>query len=59
MIDNLSTVERKKFEDYMKRLDEEAKRRYLSYFTIDRNNKVIRERGVELASLMALLQPPL
>lgn len=65
---NLSIGECKEFEDYyMKKLDvefqqqqaqerEEDERWYLSYFRIDRHQKVVQEREVKFTSLSALLQ---
>jgi hypothetical protein len=64
-IDDLSTVGRQEFEDYMKKLDEEDQRReaqnhedakkwYLSHFTLDRHQRVIQEREVELHTLIGL-----
>lgn len=68
IMDDLPVDEREEFEDYMKRLDEEfrqwqaqvcekAKTWYLSHFTINRHHRVIQEREIEFASVVASQKP--
>jgi hypothetical protein len=64
---NLSAAEHKKLEDDMKKLDGKiqwqqdqvlkvAKKRYLSHFRVDRHQKVVREREINVDYMSAVLQ---
>jgi hypothetical protein len=49
--ENLPTEEQLLFEECQEQLIQEAKAKFLADFKVDRNNKVIRQRATDLASL--------
>ena len=49
--ETLPADERLQFEEHKKQLIQEAKAKFLANFKVDRNNKVIRQRATDLASL--------
>jgi hypothetical protein len=38
--------------------DKEAKEKYLSHFTVDRHQKIVKQGEIEMASLLPLAQNP-
>jgi hypothetical protein len=49
--DTLSADEQLQFEEHKEQMIQEAKARFLANFKVDRNNKVIRHRATDPASL--------
>jgi hypothetical protein len=49
--ETLPTEEQLLFEERQEQLIQEAKAKFLADFKVDRNNKVVRQRATELASL--------
>jgi hypothetical protein len=49
--ETLSADEQLQFEEHKEQLIQEAKARYLANFKVDRNNKVVRQRATDPASL--------
>ena len=49
--ETLSAEEQLMFEERQKQLIQEAKAKFLANFKVDRNNKVVRQRSTDLASL--------
>jgi hypothetical protein len=47
----LSDDEQLQFEEHKEQLIQEAKAKFLANFKVDRNNKVVRQRATDLASL--------
>jgi hypothetical protein len=47
----LPTDEQLQFEEHKEQLIQEARAKFLANFKVDRNNKVIRQRATDLASL--------
>jgi hypothetical protein len=55
--ETLSAEEQLMFEERQKQLIQEAKAKFLADFKVDRNNKVVRQRATNLASLDLLRIP--
>jgi hypothetical protein len=55
--ETLSAEEQLMFEERQKQLIQEAKAKFLADFKVDRNNKVVRQRATDLASLDLLRIP--
>jgi hypothetical protein len=49
--ETLSAEEQLEFEEHQEQLIKEAKAKLLANFKVDRNNKVVRQRATDLASL--------
>jgi hypothetical protein len=49
--ETLPADEQLQFEEHKEQLIQEAKARFLANFKVDRNNKVVRQRATDLASL--------
>jgi hypothetical protein len=49
--ETLSADDQLQFEEHKEQLIQEAKARFLANFKVDRNNKVVRQRATDLASL--------
>jgi hypothetical protein len=57
-LESLSVDEQQQFQDYVKKVQEEAKEKYLSHFTVDRHQKIVKQGEIEMASLLPLAQNP-
>jgi predicted transcriptional regulator len=53
-VESLTTNEQQQYEDYMR----QAKEKFLSQYTVDHHQKVIKHRETDVASLLSLLQVP-
>jgi hypothetical protein len=53
-VENLTADEQQQFEDYMR----QAKEKFLSQYTVDRHQKVIKHEETDVASLLSSLQVP-
>jgi hypothetical protein len=53
-VENLTADEQQQFEDYMR----QAKEKFLSQYTVDRHQKIIKHGETDIASLLSLLQVP-
>jgi hypothetical protein len=51
-VESLSANEQQQYEDFMR----QAKERFLSQFTVDRHQKVVKHGEIKVASLLPLLQ---
>jgi hypothetical protein len=49
--ETLSADEQLQFEEHKEQLIQEARAKFLANFKVDRNNKVLRQRATDLASL--------
>ena len=56
--ETLPADEQLKFEEHKEQLIQEAKAKFLANFKVDRNNKVIRQRATDLASLRPTTTTP-
>jgi hypothetical protein len=56
--ETLSAEEQLEFEEHQEQLIKDAKAKFLSNFKVDRNNKVIRQRATDLASLRPTMSTP-
>jgi hypothetical protein len=54
----LPADEQLQFEEHKEQLIQEAKARFLANFKVDRNNKVVRQRAMDLASLQPTTTTP-
>jgi hypothetical protein len=54
----LSAEEQLEFEEHQEQLIKEAKAKFLANFKVDRNNKVVRQRATDLASLRPTTATP-
>jgi hypothetical protein len=53
-VESLTVDEQQQYEDYMR----QAKEKFLSQYTVDRHQKVIKHGETNVASLLSLLQVP-
>jgi hypothetical protein len=56
--ETLSADEQLQFEEHKEQLIQEARAKFLANFKVDRNNKVVRQRAMDLASLWPTLDIP-
>jgi hypothetical protein len=56
--ETLSAEEQLEFEEHQEQLIKEAKAKFLANFKVDRNNKVVRQRATDLASLRPTTTTP-
>ena len=56
--ETLSADEQYQFEEHKEQLIQEAKMKFLANFKFDRNNKVVRQRATDLASLRPAMATP-
>jgi hypothetical protein len=56
--ETLSADEQLQFEEHKEKLIQEAKAKFLANFKVDRNNKVVRLRATDLASLQPATDIP-
>jgi hypothetical protein len=56
--ETLPADEQLQFEEHKEQLIQEAKARFLANFKVDRNNKVVRQRTMDLASLRPTTTTP-
>jgi ferritin len=56
--ETLSAEEQLEFEEHQEQLIKEAKAKFLANFKVDRNNKVVRQRRTNLASLRPTAAAP-
>jgi hypothetical protein len=56
--DTLPANEQLQFEEHKEQLIQEAKARFLAIFKVDKNNKVVRQRATDLASLQPTMTTP-
>jgi hypothetical protein len=56
--ETLPTDEQLQFEEHKEQLIQEAKAKFLAKFKVDRNNKVVRQRATDLASLRPITDTP-
>jgi hypothetical protein len=56
--ETLSVEEQLLFEERQEQLIQEAKVKFLADFKVDRNNKVVRQRAIDLASLRPTMNIP-
>jgi hypothetical protein len=54
----LTAEEQLQFEEHKEQLIQEAKAKFLANFKVDRNNKVVRQRATDLASLRPTTTTP-
>jgi hypothetical protein len=54
----LSTEEQLEFEEHQEQLIKEVKAKFLANFKVDKNNKVVRQRATDLASLQPTMVTP-
>jgi hypothetical protein len=57
--ETLPADEQLQFEEHMVQLIQEVKAKFLANFKVDRNNKVIRQRATDLASLRPTTDTPM
>jgi hypothetical protein len=56
--ETLSVDEQLQFEEHKEQLIQEAKAKFLANFKVDRNNRVVRQRVTDLASLRPTTDTP-
>ena len=56
--ETLPADEQLQFEEHKEQLIQEAKAKFLANFKVDRNNKVVRQRATDLASLRHTMDTP-
>jgi hypothetical protein len=56
--ETLPADEQLQFEEHKEQLIQEAKEKFLANFKVDRNNKVVRQRAIDLASLRPTATTP-
>jgi hypothetical protein len=56
--ETLSADKQHQFEEHKEQLIQEAKAKFLANFKVDRNNKVVRQRATDLASLLPTTTTP-
>jgi hypothetical protein len=56
--ETLPAKELREFEEHQEQLIKEAKEKFLANFKVDRNNKVVRQRATDLASLRPTAATP-
>jgi hypothetical protein len=56
--ETLPAEEQQKFEEHKEQLIKEAQAKFLANFKVDRNNKVVRQRTTDLASLRPATATP-
>jgi hypothetical protein len=54
----LSADEQLQFEEHKEQLIPEEKAKFLANFKVDKNNKVVRQRATDLASLQPIMDIP-
>jgi hypothetical protein len=57
--ETLQADEQLQFEEHMEQLIQEVKAKFLANFKVDKNNKVIRQRATDLASLRPTMDTPM